>query len=152
MMFEVEVQVEAGYEDSGRIQQVDWETLTVTYDDEGEPLDEGCTEEQIKEGTCGYAPDGDIDPYSTDELEPAGAHLFILEDEEELNESPNPFREHCCKFKWCCNLLGTGMEVQDDPKLLAFYNQWLRSRKNKTHSSLKERFQKLANIKNDKTN
>ena len=39
MTFEVEVQVEAGYEQSGAIQQVDWETLTVTYDDEGEPLE-----------------------------------------------------------------------------------------------------------------
>ena len=49
-------------------------------------LEDFCTEEEIREGTCGYAPDGDIDPYNTDELEPAGDHLFILEDEEELSE------------------------------------------------------------------
>ena len=99
MTFEVEVQVEASYQESGNIQQIDWETLTVIFSDEGEPLDEADPKghwnwrEKLKrlfgslsEGTCGYAPDGDIDPYNTDELEPAGGRLFILEDEGELNE------------------------------------------------------------------
>ena len=76
--FEVEVSVEASYQESGNIQAIDWETLTVTYDDEGEPLDEqGCTEQEIAEGTCGYAPDGEVDVNNTDKLEPAGPGLII---------------------------------------------------------------------------
>ena len=69
--FEVEVSVEASYQESGNIQAIDWETLTVTYDDEGEPLDEqGCTEQEIAEGTCGYSLDGK--PAD----KPAGPHLM----------------------------------------------------------------------------
>ena len=73
MMFEVEVQVEAEYENSGRIQQIDWDTLTVIKDDKGEPLDEqGCTEQEIAEGTCGYGVDGKIGD------EPAGPELIAV--------------------------------------------------------------------------
>ena len=73
MMFEVEVQVEAEYQQSGNIQQIDWDTLVVTFDDEGEPLDEqGCTEQEIREGTCGYGVDGKIGD------EPAGSHLLAI--------------------------------------------------------------------------
>ena len=80
MTFEVEVQVEAGYEQSGAIQQVDWETLTVTYDDEGEPLDEqGCSEREIAEGTCGHAPDGDIDVHNTMDMKPAGPKSKVIQ-------------------------------------------------------------------------
>ena len=86
MTFEVEVQVEAGYEQSGAIQQVDWETLTVTYDDEGEPLDEGCTEEQIKEGTCGYAPGGEVDVNNTDKMTPAGPDLIKIKIQEVIKK------------------------------------------------------------------
>ena len=79
MTFEVEVQVEAEYENSGQIQQIDWDTLTVIYADKDEPLDEnGCTEKEIAEGTCGYAPDGEIDVDNTDELEPASGIVISL--------------------------------------------------------------------------
>ena len=113
--FEVDVAVEKDYENSGNIQQIDWDTLTVIYADEGESLNEqgprpdyadvdgdgdekesmkkafqdkekmdeyGCSEKEIEEGTCGYAPDGDIDPYNTDELEPAGPDLVISLEEQ----------------------------------------------------------------------
>ena len=73
MMFEVEVQVEAEYQQSGNIQQIDWDTLVVTFDDEGEPLDEqGCTEQEIREGTCGYGVDGEVGS------EPAGPQLIAV--------------------------------------------------------------------------
>ena len=39
--------------------------------------------------------------YNDDEGFPFGDPL---DDFPELNESPNAFREYCCKFKWCCNL------------------------------------------------
>ena len=73
MMFEVEVQVEASYQESSNIQDIDWKTLRVTYDDKGEPLDEqGCTEQEIAEGTCGYGVDGKIGD------EPAGPELIAV--------------------------------------------------------------------------
>jgi hypothetical protein len=73
MMFEVEVQVEASYQESGNIQQIDWDTLVVTFGDKGEPLDEqGCTEQEIAEGTCGYGVDGEIGD------KPAGPHLIAI--------------------------------------------------------------------------
>ena len=73
MMFEVEVQVEFGYENSGNIQAIDWNTLTVTKDDKGESLDEqGCTEQEIEEGTCGYGVDGELGD------EPAGPQLISI--------------------------------------------------------------------------
>ena len=85
MMFEVEVQVESEYENSGRIQYIDWETLSVTYDDEGEEYPEaqftideqGCTEQEIAEGTCGYAPDGKVDVHNTDKMKPASSIKII---------------------------------------------------------------------------
>ena len=85
MTFEVEVQVEASYQESGNIQQIDWETLTVIFSDEGEPLDEKEKDppghwkwkEKLKrlfgidEGTCGYGVDGELGD------EPAGPNLMI---------------------------------------------------------------------------
>ena len=149
--FELDVDVEASYQESGNIQAIHWESLTVTYDDEGEPLDErrgrsdkkphywgserpdddeytswgcdtvnmscdpdadcgicnmgspffnctlcndtcqnycnnflnenNCTEQEIREGTCGYALDGEVDIHNTDRHEPAGSHLFYLDEE-----------------------------------------------------------------------
>ena len=115
--FEVEVNIQADYDMSGIIDDVEWRSLETfpkevseqgprpdyaDVDGDGdeeesmekafkdkEKIDEdGCTEQEIEEGTCGYAPDGDIDPYNTDELEPAGTHLFILDEEKpKLQES-----------------------------------------------------------------
>ena len=48
MTFEVIVQVEASYEESGNIQAIDWSTLEVTFDEE----------KSIEEGTCGYGKNG----------------------------------------------------------------------------------------------
>ena len=149
--FELDVDVEASYQESGNIQAIHWESLTVTYDDEGEPLDErrgrsdkkphywgserpdddeytswgcdtvnmscdpdadcgicntvspffnctlcndtcqnycnnflnenNCTDQEIREGTCGYALDGEVDIHNTDRHEPAGSHLFYLDEE-----------------------------------------------------------------------
>lgn len=58
--FRVDVAVEADYDRSGNIQEVDWDTLQVEFDQETESLDEG---------TCGYG----IDGKSGDK--PAGPHL-----------------------------------------------------------------------------
>ena len=107
MMFEVEVQVESGYENSGRIQYIDWETLTITIDDEGEPLDEkkdppghwdwkakwkrflsqinleeagSCTEQEIEEGTCGEEKD-----------------LFFLHEELEERKNISRWTSHECE-------------------------------------------------------
>ena len=115
--FEVEVNIQADYDMSGIIDDVEWRSLETfpkevseqgprpdyaDVDGDGdeeesmekafkdkEKIDEdGCTEQEIEEGTCGYAPDGDIDPYITDELEPAGTQLFILDEEKpKLQES-----------------------------------------------------------------
>ena len=81
--FRVDVAVEADYDQSGNIQEVDWDTLQVEFDQETESLDEqGCSEQEIAEGTCGYGVDGELGD------EPAGAHLFILDEEKpKLQES-----------------------------------------------------------------
>jgi len=69
-IFEVEVSVEASYEHSGNIQEIKWEYLEVIFDDKGESLDEqGCTEQEIAEGTCGYGVDGKPGK------KPSGPHL-----------------------------------------------------------------------------
>ena len=115
--FEVEVNIQADYDMSGIIDDVEWrsletfpkevseqgprpdyadvdgdgdeeESMEKTFKDKEKIDEDGCTEQEIEEGTCGYAPDGDIDPYNTDELEPAGTHLFILDEEKpKLQES-----------------------------------------------------------------
>tara|TARA_Y100001973_G_C5165030_1_gene315614 strand:+ start:682 stop:1512 length:831 start_codon:yes stop_codon:yes gene_type:complete len=88
--FRVDVSVEADYDQSGNIQEVDWDSLEVEFDQETESLNEGCTEQEIAEGTCGYGIDGEIGD------EPAGPHLFILEDEE-LNETASALEEAVAK-------------------------------------------------------
>ena len=71
--FRVDVAVEADYEQSGNIQEVDWDTLQVEFDQETESLDEqGCSEQEIEEGTCGYGVDGKLGD------EPAGPSLLSL--------------------------------------------------------------------------
>ena len=69
--FRVDVAVERDYELSGNIQEVDWDTLQVEFDQETESLDEqGCSEQEIEEGTCGYGVDGKLKD------EPAGPSLM----------------------------------------------------------------------------
>jgi hypothetical protein len=69
--FRVDVSVEADYDQSGNIQEVDWDTLQVEFDQETESLDEqGCSEQEIAEGTCGYGVDGELGD------EPAGPNLM----------------------------------------------------------------------------
>ena len=69
--FRVDVAVEADYDQSGNIQEVDWDTLQVEFDQETESLDEqGCSEQEIAEGTCGYGVDGELGD------EPAGPNLM----------------------------------------------------------------------------
>jgi len=47
-----------------------------------------CTEQEVREGTCGHALDGDVDVYNTDNMTPAGPHLFYLDEEKQpLRES-----------------------------------------------------------------
>jgi hypothetical protein len=69
--FEVEVNIEADYDQSGRIQDVEWRSLE-TFPKEAQ--------QGIAEGTCGYGEDGKLGD------EPAGPHLFMLEDEENMYE------------------------------------------------------------------
>ena len=38
--------------------------------------EQGCSEREIEEGTCGHAPDGDIDVRNTRKMKPAGPHLM----------------------------------------------------------------------------
>ncbi len=117
--FRVDVAVEADYDKSGNIQEVDWDSLEVTYDDEGEPLDEkkkspasrymsvkdrikkalGISEEESldesserkrqREGTCGYGVDGELGD------EPAGSDLL------ELDKPDCPERFWCSKDSDC---------------------------------------------------
>lgn len=69
--FFVDVSVERDYDQSGNIQEVDWDTLKVEFDQETESLDEqGCSEQEIEEGTCGYGVDGKLGD------EPAGPSLM----------------------------------------------------------------------------
>jgi len=86
MVFEVEVNIQANYDDSGMIDDVEWRSLETfpkdveeqkrpdyaDVDGDGdeeesmekafkdkEKMDEAhCTEEEIREGTCGYSTDG----------------------------------------------------------------------------------------------
>jgi len=80
-MFEVEVNIEANYDQSGRIQDVEWRSLETFPKEMNEAY---CTEQEIAEGTCGYGEDGDLGD------EPAGPHLFMLEDENEIEEQNSP--------------------------------------------------------------
>jgi len=106
-MFEVEVDVPGSYHSSGVIDDVNWrslETFPSEEDQQGtvdeiknikkgdihkykkKPTDpassifteEGCTEQEIAEGTCGHAPDGDIDVHNTMDMEPAGPDLIAI--------------------------------------------------------------------------
>lgn len=78
MSFEVEVSVDATMEGEGSwepdfnsIQEIHWDKLRPFMTDEGKSLDEqGCTEEEIAEGTCGYGEDGKIGN------KPAGPNLI----------------------------------------------------------------------------
>ena len=60
----------------------------------GADLEEGtCTEKEIREGTCGYAPDGEVDIHNTEKHTPAGPELLQLlglEESEEDQKRPNP--------------------------------------------------------------
>ena len=83
--FWVDVAVEADYDQSGNIQEVDWDTLQVEFDQETESLDEqGCSEQEIAEGTCGYGVDGELGD------EPAGPDLIVsLQEQRRLQKLAN---------------------------------------------------------------
>jgi hypothetical protein len=76
------------------INEYDTEAADDNEDDDikGQPfpaVGEGiCTEQEVEEGTCGHALDGDVDVYNTDNMTPAGPHLFYLDEEkQQLQES-----------------------------------------------------------------
>ena len=46
----------------------------------------GCSEQEIAEGTCGYAPDGEIDVYNTSNMEPAGPQLISVQLQERFKK------------------------------------------------------------------
>ena len=71
-IFEVEVNAEANFDMSGGIQDVEWRSLETfpSKEDQQGINEQGCTEQEIKEGTCGYGEDGKV------ENKPAGPHLM----------------------------------------------------------------------------
>lgn len=87
--FFVDVSVESDYDQSGNIQEVDWDTLKVEFDQETESLKETSERKRQKEGTCGYGKDGDLGE------EPAGSHLL------ELDKPDCPERFWCSKDADC---------------------------------------------------
>ena len=48
--------------------------------DRGEGI---CTAQELEEGTCAHALDGDVDVYNTDNMTPSGPHLFYLDEEKQ---------------------------------------------------------------------
>ena len=72
-IFEVEVNIDANYDQSGIIDDVEWRSLETfpIYDDK-EMNEAHCTEQEIAEGTCGYGIDGELGD------EPAGPSLLSL--------------------------------------------------------------------------
>ena len=60
-MFEVEVNIDANYDQSGIIEDVEWRSLETFPKEAQQDINEqGCTEQEIAEGTCGYGKDGKI--------------------------------------------------------------------------------------------
>ena len=128
-MFEVEVNIDANYDQSGIIDDVEWRSLETfpIYDDNQQGIEEGhcygedgkpmpeahcmeenisekknikrkdihrdvpkpgnpassivdeahCTEQEIEEGTCGYAQDGKVDVHNTHKMKPASSIKII---------------------------------------------------------------------------
>ena len=208
--FEVEVNIEADYDQSGRIQDVEWRSLETfpkemnekaksgkrpdyaDVDGDGdeeesmekafkdkenkteikkkkrkdihrdipkpgnpassiidEIIDETyCTEQEIAEGTCGYGEDGDLGD------EPAGPHLFMLEDEESVEEGlkggdvlPGICTCGCEDGSSCVEMeLPDGtcecICCEEDVPVKDKYSK-------KLEESVIKRLQKLANIKNE---
>ena len=58
-IFEVEVNIDANYDQSGIIEDVEWRSLE-TFPKEEKLEEVHCTEQEIEEGTCGYGEDGKI--------------------------------------------------------------------------------------------
>ena len=174
--FEVEVNIEADYDMSNRIQDVEWRSLeTFPKEDKGESLDERkkakrskrdlekianpddwtgepnpddineahCTEQEIAEGTCGYGMDGELGD------EPAGPHLFMLEDEDidEIKAVGNKGGlDECTRHEDChrsltsvsCCRRGKCVPCEGGEKFIPSKS---------LNESIKKRLQKLANIK-----
>ena len=176
--FEVEVNIEADYDISNRIKDVEWRSLeTFPKEDKGESLDERkkskrskrdlekianpddwtgepnpddineahCTEQEIAEGTCGYGMDGELDD------EPAGPHLFMLEDEDidEIKAVGNKGGlDECTRHEDC------GAISQSGPKQCCRRGKCVPCEGGEKfiptkslNESIKKRLQKLANIK-----
>ena len=174
-MFEVEVNIEADYDQSGRIQDVEWrsletfpkemnekaksgkrpdyadvdgdgdeeESMEKAFKDKEKMNEYGCTEQEIAEGTCGYGMDGELDD------EPAGPHLFMLEDEdidELYNRNKGGGLEECTRHEDCprsltsvsCCRRGKCVPCEGGEKFIPSKS---------LNESVKKRLQKLANIK-----
>ena len=141
-MFEVEVNIDANYDQSGIIDDVEWRSLeTFPKDDKGEPLDEqGCTEQEIAEGTCGYGENGELGD------EPAGPHLFMLEDELEERKNVGKGGKNECEKDSDCSGMYDGLCCDNGKCSQCISFEKPKSSK-KLEESVLKRLQKLANIK-----
>jgi len=81
LLFSVDVSVEASFADSGNIQDVHWDTLDVekvesdTFKKTKDSMDSFFKSgKSFREGTCGYAPNGEVDKAT----QPAGPHLLKI--------------------------------------------------------------------------
>ena len=56
----------------------------------GADLEEGtCTEQEIAEGTCGHAPDGEVDVHNTHKMKPASALKISIQEQKRLKKLAN---------------------------------------------------------------
>jgi len=81
LLFSVDVSVEASFADSGNIQDVYWDTLEVergeseTFKKTKDSMDSFFKSgKSFREGTCGYAPNGEVDKAT----QPSGPHLLKI--------------------------------------------------------------------------
>ena len=141
-IFEVEVNAEANFEMSGRNQDVEWRSLETfpSKEDQQGITEQGCTEQEIAEGTCGYGENGELGD------EPAGPHLFMLEDELEERKNVGKGGKNECEKDSDCSGMYDGL-CYDNGKC----SQCISFEKTKSSKKLEEsvlkRLQKLANIK-----
>jgi len=74
-----DIEVNRENSDVTSVEEDELEDFMVSGDRSADDVNEqGCTEKEIAEGTCGHAPDGKVDVHNTHKMKPAGPDLLDL--------------------------------------------------------------------------